>query len=127
MGQRHEQDFQIVGDAMNRITIRQEGSRVLLLRDGKLLADMPWDAALEVGTWVTRKARLAEEYAKANEIALDHAILLRSGAPFGLTNNPLIQRVAFNLAQWDSLLRRRMPRVGGISGIPSSEQVGTPK
>lgn len=94
---------------------------MLILAGGVLLADMPWQKADELARALTAKARAAETLAKVDGIARDHAILLRAGAPFGLTNNPTIRNMAARIAAWDRRLRRYMP-----GGIKSEEHVGVP-
>ncbi len=106
---------------LSAITIRQEGERVLLVVNGRLAADMPWDAALEVAKFLHQKAKLAEEHAKANQIIYDSAILLRVGFPIGLSNNRAIQKEAGKEAAWNQKLRRYLP-----GGVKSQEAVGTP-
>jgi hypothetical protein len=64
---------------------------------------------------------IAEEHAKAERIALDTAILYRSGAPFGLSNHPAIVDEAKKEAAWNTELRRAMP-----GGVKSAEAFGTP-
>jgi hypothetical protein len=68
-----------------------------------------------------RMSLLAEEHAKAEAIALDTAILYRSGAPFGLSNHPAIVDEAKKEAAWNTELRRCMP-----GGVKSEEAFGTP-
>lgn len=104
-----------------QITIRREGTHILLLKNGVLFADMPWDKAEQVARAIMSKARSAEEEAKADAIARDHAILLRAGVPLGLTNEPRIRSMARTLAAWSSELRRYMP-----GGIKSREEFGVP-
>jgi hypothetical protein len=106
---------------MRRGTVRQDYDRVQLVVDGKLIADMPWQKALALADAIRAQAKRAEEWANAEAIAMDHAILLRAGFPIGLTNHPTIQAEAAKIAAWDSDLRRYMP-----GGIKSQEQVGTP-
>lgn len=106
---------------MAHLRIRQEGSDVLLIRGGKLLVRLPWDAALVVARELHQAGKLAEEQAKAEGIVMDQAIVLRAGMPFGLSSDPRIQREAGKEAAWNSKLRRYMP-----GGIKSQEQVGRP-
>lgn len=107
---------------INELTIRQEGDRVLLLRNGQLLAAMPWQAADAVAKALIGKARQAEEHAKAEQIAYDSAILLRSGAPFALSSRPDIVTEAKKEAAWNSDLRRYIRN----RGIQSQERFGSP-
>lgn len=69
---------------------------------------------------IASQARQLEEEEKHEAIAQDAAILFRAGAPFGLTDNPEIQREAVTEAAWGKL-RRYMPK-----GIESQEVVGVP-
>lgn len=107
---------------LNELTVRQEGDRVLLLRNGQLLAAMPWQAADVLARAILSQARRAEEYAKAEQIAYDSAILLRAGAPFALSSRPDILAEAKKEAAWNSDLRRYMQN----RGIQSQEKFGTP-
>lgn len=106
---------------MTRITTRQDGPHVLLLVDGRLVAEMPWNAALDVSRAIHVKAKAAEEIAKAAGIIYDHAILMRHGFRFGLTSHPLLQGEAAKQAAWNRNLRRYIP-----GGVRSEEMVGTP-
>ena len=107
--------------ATDQVTIRQEGTRIVLLRNGSLLLDMPWGAALEVGRALIAKARQAEELAAAERIIQDQAILERTAFPIGLSQHPRIQAEALKEAQWGDV-RRYLPP----PSIHSGEAVGTP-
>lgn len=110
---------------LSEVTIRQEGTRVLLIQNGRLLLDLTHDAARAIARALHIKALLAEEEARAESIIYDQAILMRAGAPFGLTNRRDMQHEAGKLAAWDTDLRRwiRGRRAGGIE---SREVFGTP-
>ena len=101
--------------------VRQEGTRVLIISEGKLLLDLPWRAALEISKGLRTAAKLAEEQAEALKIIQDQAVIQRAGFPVGLTDNPDIQKEALKVAQHDRKLRRFMP-----GGIKSEGAVGTP-
>jgi len=103
------------------VTIRNEGSRVLLIVEGRAVLDISWEAADQLARAIRAKARDAEEVAKADPIARDAAILLRAGVPVGLTSHPKIREEAGKRAAWDSDLRRYMP-----GGIRSTEMLGRP-
>ena len=105
----------------DQINIRQQGTRVLLIKNGVLIADLPWQKALAVAQGLIVQARKAEELAKAERIIQDQALLLRAGAPFGLTTHPAILREAAKEAEHNRVLRRYLP-----GGIKSQEAVGTP-
>lgn len=102
-------------------TIRQEGTCVQLIVNGKLIADMPWDKADEIAKAIGIQARKAEEIAKRDQVMFDHAIMLRLGTGIGLANDPYLRREAARIAQWDSKLRNYLP-----GGVKSEENFGTP-
>lgn len=107
--------------ATDQVTIRHEGSRILMLRNGAVILDMPWGAALEVGSALIAKARQAEEIEAAERIIRDQAIIERAVFPVGLSSHPKIQAEALKEAQWGDI-RRYLPS----PGIHSGEAVGTP-
>lgn len=102
-------------------TIRQEGTRVLLFYGNQLITSMPYQAALELADALRSQGKKAEEIDQAESIIMDQAILLRTGAPFGITNNPAIMGEAAKEAAWNTRLRRALP-----GGVKSQEAVGTP-
>jgi len=106
---------------LKEITIRREGSKVLLLSGGVLICEMHWQKADELAKSLQRKARLAEEEEKATQIVNDSAILMRAGAPFSLSNRPDILKEAVKEAAWNRDLRRFMP-----FGVRSKEVFGVP-
>ena len=102
--------------------IKHNGDRVVFLKDGALIEDMPWDKAIEIGRALIAIGRKAEEYAKATEIIHDQAILTRAGWPFmGLSADPRIQAEAAKEAAWNSDLRRYLP-----GGVKSEEALFPP-
>lgn len=107
--------------ARKEVRFVQTGAGVLMLLDGQLALEMSWENALEVANALRTVAKNAEEYAKANEIVNDQAILMRSGFPIDLTTHPDILKEAAKEAAWDSNLRRAMP-----GGIKSQERFGKP-
>lgn len=106
-------------------TIRQEGGRVQVIVNGKLAIDLPHDAALDLARAIHTKAKIAEEWASAQAIAHDQAILMRLGVPLGFTNHPAIIKEAQKEAAWNSELRRYIPP-GRAKGIESQETFGAP-
>lgn len=113
---------------MSTLRVLQNGDRVLVLVNGGLVADIPWQKGDEVARAITTATRKAEEWAKAEAIASDQAILLRAGVPLGLSNHPAIRAEALKLALNDRALRRYMP--GGVKaraefGAPVIRQGGT--
>jgi hypothetical protein len=89
-----------------QITFRHVGDRVVVLNSGALVLDLKWDAALAFGQALVAQARRAEEEAKANQIVLDQAVLIRSGVDFPMTAHPKIQEEALKESRWNRLLRR---------------------
>lgn len=63
-----------------------------------------------------------EELIHAERIVMDSAILMRSGAPFSLSDHPVLKDEARKEAAWNSDLRRHMP-----GGVKSGEVFGLPK
>jgi hypothetical protein len=110
---------------VKRAIVRREGRRIVLLMNGQVVADLPWDAALEFGKGIITKARDIEEEVKAEQIIPDEALLNRLGVPISLTNNPDIKKEAFKAAQYDPFLRRAITGARA-KGIPSAESVGRP-
>lgn len=115
----------------NVITIRQEGNMILFLGNGILLFDIPFrhvdesgvrSPALRLWAAFNMQARQAEASTKLDQIAYDAAILHRSGAPFGISDDPRVKDEARKLAVHDRDLRRFM-----MDGIRSAEVLGTPR
>ena len=82
---------------------------------------MPWHVALDIARALEKKARKAEEIAKAAGLIFDQALLIRTGAPLGFTDNPDIQSEAAKEAAHNSDLRKYL--LGGVKG---TEQFGSP-
>jgi len=103
---------------IKQATIRREGLNVLIFMDGQKVADLPWDAALLLAKAMTIQARRIEEQVKADKIIYDQAILMRSGAPFGLSSHPVIINEAKKEAVHNPTLRKYLTgkRAGGIGG-----------
>lgn len=98
-----------------------DGVVVVLTIDGRSVT-LPWEAAVQLGTALLAKGRLAEEVVKAEQITFDQALLLRSGAtPVGLTSHPKIIADAEREAAWNSKLRRSLP-----GGVRSESKLGIP-
>jgi hypothetical protein len=112
----------IIVPKLERISVQQDGNQVLLVKDGTLLVRLPWEAAQVLAKAIQIQAGKAEEIARAEQIIFDDAILLRAGAPVGLSSNPIILDQAAKEAAWNSKLRRYMP-----GGIKSKEKFGTPR
>ena len=97
-----------------------EEHRVLMEVDGRLALDCPYDVALVIAQQLYVAAKQAEEWHHRESLVMDSAILLRSGAPFSLTNNPALLDEAKKEAAWNTDLRRYMGNdFRGIVGTPT--------
>ena len=104
--------------------MRREGEHVLVqFTDGgkSFVLQLEGKVAVEIGRMLMQQGRLAEEWACAERIARDSAILLRAGANITLGNHPEILEEAKKLSAWDSDLRRYLP-----GGVKSREAFGAP-
>lgn len=110
----------IVIPKQTEFRIRQEADRVLIIVDGRCVADLDYKAAQTLERAVRAKRLRAEEYAKAEQISKDSAILLRAGARMVLSDRADIKQEAVKLAAHDRDLRRFMP------SIRSQESFGHP-
>ena len=93
---------------IRQASIRQEGTAVQLIVDGRLMLDLPWDAALALAQAIHVQAKKAEELAKADQVIYDQAILLRAGLSIGFATDPAMIAEAGKEAAWNSDLRRYM-------------------
>lgn len=108
-----------------RITITRDQNhpdKVVLLKDGVYVCDMDWSVARAFARGVMSVSKLAEEYANANKLISQEALLIRTGAPFALSTkaNPKIREAAYSEAQWGNS-RKQMPL-----SVPSARECGTP-
>lgn len=105
------------------ISLRREGEEIIIITAaGQTFLIAPLAVAAEIGYALIAQARKLEEMDSFERLAMDQAILQRSGMPFGLTRNPKIQQEAGKLAAWDSNLRRYIK-----GNRLSQRQVGTPR
>lgn len=104
--------------------IFNDGERVIIEFDGKTAKSVPWEHALEVANAIKSNAKLCEQYAKANQIIHDAAILARTGIPVGLTSDPRMQDEARKESQFNREIRRS--NLPGIGSVASQEVFGTP-
>lgn len=100
-------------------TVRRDGDRVLVIKDGVTLLDLPWDAARELAKAMRLQSARAEQTAKVAQVIADQAFCIRGGIPIALTPNPEVFKEAGNEAAHDRDLRRYIP-----SGIPSGVTFG---
>lgn len=94
---------------MNEFRCKPIGSNVLINLCGKTI-EVPYDIAIDISKSLMNSARYAEEYHNANKIIYDQAILTRTGAFFGLTNNKKILDEAKKESVWNGLLRKYIKR-----------------
>lgn len=108
---------------IDAVAVRQEGPRVLLIRAGQVILDMPADAAVALGPIIAAQGRKAQECIPrvAMQVAHDEALLLRKGIPLSLTSHPLIRAEAEKEAVSNRALRRAMP-----GGVKSEVHVAPP-
>jgi hypothetical protein len=95
---------------------------LLCILNGVLLFDAPLSVARQIWTLLTGAQRLAEEWAHAEQVAADAGLLLRTGAPIGLTDHPKIQEESIKVARDDRTLRRALP-----GGVKSTVVLGAPR
>lgn len=103
------------------VKIDKDKGRVIILEEGKVVLDVPWNMALSIGRSLIKQAKIVEEHVKAPEIIKGQALLQRVGFPIGLTNNPDIQKEAMKEAVNSKELRKAFP-----GGIKSQSAVGVP-
>lgn len=93
-----------------QITVRWEGERVIVIRNGQLVHDVHYQAALEIAQAMIAQARKAEEWAKKDQIVIDQAIITRAGLTLPVATHPKIRAEAMKESRWNGMLRRFMPR-----------------
>lgn len=93
---------------MSVVNVREEGNAVLLFVDGRLAFRVNCNEALEIANALTSVARIIDERVQHERIVFEQALLMRSGAPFGLVTryNPDLMKLARKEAAWNSDLRR---------------------
>jgi hypothetical protein len=115
----------LIHKGTDHVHVRQSGDKVLLLRGGTLITEIPWKAALTLSKAIRIKAKQAEEEAKALDIIDDQALMMRVGMPIGLTDDPVKIKEAVKEASWNSKLRKYIP-IAKFGAIESKERFGTP-
>ena len=101
-------------------TVSRDGLDVLVVMNGRRVIGLPWEAALQLARAMVIQARRIEEQVKADKIIQDQALLMRTGAPFGLTSHPDLISAAKKEAACNTVLRKNIPL------IESRESVGSP-
>jgi hypothetical protein len=107
--------------AIRKVQLRAEGARVFVNINDDTFLELEWQKADEVAAALKACARLAEGHEKAEQVLKDTAFLMRSGAPFTLSNDPRLLDAAKNEAAFDKDLRRQLP-----GGVKSREVFGLP-
>lgn len=106
-----------------RTTVRCDGHELILIFEpSRHLVKWPIAEWTKISEALHAQAVRVEEWEKAEQIARDHAIMLRAGTGLGLTDHPVIQDEAKKLAVDDRDIRRFMP-----GGVRAREQFGVPK
>jgi hypothetical protein len=112
-----------VGQGVHQLEFRtqpklaDEGENmVLCIAGGRLLFDAPVSVASRIWSALCAQQRQLEEEQPVNaeRIAFDGGLLLRTGAPFGLTDNSKLQQEVVKEAGHNRDLRRFLP--GGVRG-----------
>lgn len=102
------------------VQFRNEIGKVLVVIDGRLRLALEKHELRNIGEATRSQCRKAEEETAADRIARDGAILLRHGAPFGLTDNPTIRDMVHREAATNRKLRLALP------GIRDTVQMNVP-
>lgn len=82
---------------------------VLIDIGGRTVLDMTAGDLEAVAVATRAQCRKAEEEDCAGQVALDGALLLRTGAPFGMTDNPKIKSMVLAEASTNRTLRTALP------------------
>ncbi len=82
---------------------------VLIDIGGRTVLDMTAGDLEAVSVATRAQCRKAEEEECANQVAFDGALLLRTGAPFGMTDNPKIKEMVLTEASSNRTLRTALP------------------
>ena len=98
---------------------RTGGSRVLLIQDGVVKLDLPWQMVDHVCRAMKEKAKLAEAADSRGPIIADQALLAAHGVPLGLTDDPRMQKEALKQAE-------TLRSYYNIRGAEPTEIVGVP-
>jgi hypothetical protein len=114
-----------------KVSVRHEDEHVVLIIAGGKGVKVPWGKADAIARALTQCARKAEEYAKANKIIYDNALIQRAGFPIGLSDHPKIKAETVKESLYNRNLRRWLPKTRkgvdhGMGGIQSRGSVGAP-
>lgn len=102
---------------------RTGGSRVLLIQDGVVKLDLPWQMVDDVCQAMKAKARLAEAADKRGPIIADQALLTAHSVPLGLSNDPRVRKEANKEAE-DIRRKAGLPSIEprSVVGVPAVQQ-----
>ena len=98
------------------VRLRQEGTRVHVIKDGTLVLDLPWGAALEIAKSMHKIAKMAETEQDIQQVLDDQALLTATGAPIGLSDNPKLLKESYKRAQE---LKYPQVEISSIVGTPT--------
>lgn len=118
----------ILTPQIEKASVIQDGERVIVIKNGATILDLPWQAAQMLAKALLIKANEAEAIAKVERTVMDQAILYRTGAPMAFSTDPRIDDMARQEAVWNSKLRRYLPRpkFNRPGAIGSKEKFGKP-
>jgi hypothetical protein len=102
-------DPKIIVPKWKEARVRLDGTNVLLIVEGQLIAEWPWQVAKEIGAGLIYQGKLGEELAKHEKVIADGALLHRSGSPVGLAVNTKIGDEVQKEAHYNRKLRRALP------------------
>lgn len=105
---------------IGEVKVGLDGSKVVIYTKDAVIK-IPWQVSTVLAKAIHAKGKQAEEMANLPRLLSDQALMFRTGAPFGLSNNPDILKEAAHKAQFDRELRK-LP-----GGVKSTALVGTPR
>lgn len=105
-----------------RAKVRCGGDHVLVNLDERVFLEITPEAALELAAAIRQQALRAQEYRDRDRLSMEGALLLRTGAPFTLSDRPDVLDRARLEAAWNTGLRRALP-----AGVKAESLVGVPK
>lgn len=112
----------VVHASPNILVQLYDGGLDVLYR-GNLALKIPTAAVLEVFRVVKQVTRFAEALHEVHKTIYDQALLLKGGAPYGLTDNPKVIDEAVKEALWETDVKKYF----STPGIPSKAVFGVPK
>ena len=101
-----------------------EGAKIHLVIDGKVIGSGHWTQFEAMCRAGIRACKQAEEYEQHDRMATDQALLLRTGAPFGMATRPDVMELAKHKAVNDREIRKK---VLPMQGVKAKEVIYGPK